>query len=172
MIGATPEKVKKFIGWLQAQNAEIMPTTNPYEVVRFRARQGVGVVYRRTNGRHTVSAPWVEDAWNCYREGLKWSGKGKPGKRINGSKAKRAVFDRDGDLCWYCGLPMPRDDMTLEHILSVGQGGPNRMENYALAHEKCNAQASNMAVVEKVRLREALHRGNGVPLIQEGDNEV
>jgi 5-methylcytosine-specific restriction endonuclease McrA len=68
----------------------------------------------------------------------------------------KVLRERDGDGCFFCPKLMEKKDTTLEHLLSRTHGGSNHMHNLALAHQKCNQEASHMSVVEKVRLREKL----------------
>lgn len=152
----TQKEIPKFKSWLVSQGAEILPQTNEFEVIRFRCRIGTGVVYRNSKGKHSVSGPLVSDAYDAYKSCSKWVGKGKPTKRLQGSKKKRELLDRDGDQCFYCGFPLG-SDITLEHLVAVNQGGPDRIENMVLAHERCNQEAGNLSVMDKVRLRERMH---------------
>lgn len=66
-------------------------------------------------------------------------------------RLRKAVRERDGDLCHWCGKPMrfgkreaigirePDDWATLEHILPISQGGTDDLGNLALAHKLCNS---------------------------------
>lgn len=72
----------------------------------------------------------------------------------------RSLLARDGGDCFYCGLDL-RDDVSLEHLLALADGGTWRLANLALAHRKCNELAADLAVVEKVRLRERLRASAG-----------
>ncbi|WP_411828422.1 HNH endonuclease [Pseudomonas veronii] len=74
-----------------------------------------------------------------------------------GRKRRRVVATlrkRDGDDCFYCIRPMAREDMTLEHLLSLRDGGTNCYANLVLACGPCNHAAGHLAVIEKVKLRE------------------
>ncbi|MEX2964579.1 HNH endonuclease [Microbulbifer sp. TYP-18] len=148
-------RINKFTKWLAAQGAEMLPTTNEYEVLRFRCSLGVGVIYRTKQGKHSVSGPLVTEALNAYSKGRKWAGKGKSTKRTYCSRRKQQLLNRDGNECFYCGQPLG-SDVTEEHLVALNQGGPNRLENLVLAHKPCNLKAGNLPVMEKVRLREAM----------------
>ena len=150
------KEIDKFRGWLVAQGAEILQPTNEFEVLRFRARKGTGVIYTSKRG-YSVSGPLVTDAYTCMKEAKPWDGKGRPTKRAQGSFRKRQLLDRDGDCCFYCGRELG-DDMTVEHLVAVNQGGPDRLENLVLAHQQCNQEAGSMAVIEKIKLRERMHK--------------
>ncbi|MEW5251805.1 HNH endonuclease [Microbulbifer sp. 2201CG32-9] len=156
MINRLSEKrIISFMKWLGNQGAEMLPITNEYEVIRFRCSKGVGVVYRNSKGRLSVSSPLVTEALNAYFSNGKWAGKGKPTKRFYGNKRKLQLLKRDGDECFYCGKPLDTD-ATVEHLVALSQRGPNRLENLVLAHKSCNQKADNLPVIEKVRLREAM----------------
>lgn len=79
-------------------------------------------------------------------------------KRASRLKTLRA---RDGNECFYCGRELGTHDVTLEHLLSEKDGGSMRLANLALAHKKCNELAADLAVVEKVLLRERVRAANG-----------
>lgn len=46
--------------------------------------------------------------------------------------------ERDGDDCGICGEEMAYDDMSIDHILGVWQGGSDEADNLQLAHLTCN----------------------------------
>lgn len=75
------------------------------------------------------------------------------------------LADRDGWECWYCSRdlqPLGEDaeiidgapQATLEELCSRHIGGPAHVDNQVLACQRCNQEASNLAVAEKVKLRE------------------
>src|ERR1700740_1829662 len=61
-------------------------------------------------------------------------------KRASRLKSLRA---RDGNNCFYCGVAIVGEDVTLEHLLSEKDGGSWRLANLALAHKKCNELAAD-----------------------------
>jgi archaellum component FlaC len=50
------------------------------------------------------------------------------------------VFARDGFSCRYCGASAGEDgvELAVDHVLSVAEGGDNRIENLVTACKKCN----------------------------------
>jgi 5-methylcytosine-specific restriction endonuclease McrA len=48
------------------------------------------------------------------------------------------LVQRDGQLCGLCGLYMPEDDRTIDHVLQVAAGGSDAAENLRLTHAACN----------------------------------
>lgn len=139
--------VRRFKKWLINRGAEILPPTNEYEVLRFKGKE-VGVVY--TTGK--TSNSYTNKAIVAWRTNKRWSGKPfKVGRKKTYTKEKIAIQKRDGCNCFYCGKPLG-DDITLEHLISLVQGGKNTLGNMVLAHEKCNQEAGNLTVIEKVNL--------------------
>jgi 5-methylcytosine-specific restriction endonuclease McrA len=63
--------------------------------------------------------------------------------------AKRRLYrsillKRDGPICQICGGAFtPDDPPTLDHVVERKNGGSNRLDNYRLAHRKCNDHRSN-----------------------------
>ena len=156
-----PSQLKAFKHWLRGQGAELLPATNEWEVVRFKCPVGTGVVYQNSRGGLAVNAPLVHEAADCFLDQKPWRGKGKVTKRSGMSKVKRNLLQRDGNECFYCGAPMDDDDVSVEHLLNVIYQGPNRIENLALAHPKCNQDAGNLSIVAKVKLRDKMRGANG-----------
>ena len=148
----------KFHAWLLERGSEIRPSPNSYEVARFTTPEGVGIVYR--NGSNALTS-WVggaDTAWAAWKDGTAWA-VGERAKRQGGKRAHRikALTERDGYGCWFCGRPLG-DDITLEHLVAVAHGGPDHLSNLVLAHQGCNQRADHLSVAEKVRLREEMHR--------------
>jgi len=148
-----PKKIESFKGWLSSQGCELLPSTNEFELIRFRSKLGTGVVYTGRRGV-SVSAPFVSEAFDCFTNAKKWRGKGKPTKRCGGSKHKRQLIDRDGLCCFYCGNEFEPKDLTQEHLHAVTQGGSDRLENKVLACKPCNEEAGHLPIIDKVKLRE------------------
>ena len=157
-----------FAAWLSANGAEIAVPTNPYEVARYRAyergakKASTHVVYAKENGKLTFSGV-TRAHYEAFLAGEAVPGMfvgqfdaKKPAKGPSkGAQARRALLDRDGDECWFCGLSMG-DDATIEHLVPKSAGGGNKLANYALAHAACNHRAADMPLVQKIELRAKL----------------
>jgi 5-methylcytosine-specific restriction endonuclease McrA len=50
----------------------------------------------------------------------------------------RALAERDGWTCHYCGGEVTREDWSIDHLLALSQGGTHTWDNVALAHRDCN----------------------------------
>lgn len=145
---------KKLAGlkdWLSARGAQVLATTNPYEVVRFRAGQEVAVVYAKGNGQLTYQG-LARKALNAFACNGAWSA-GVAVKRVKRSADERTLLERDGPLCFLCCCELG-DDITVEHLVSVAHGGPNHIANKVLAHERCNQRMGHLSVMEKIALRD------------------
>lgn len=141
--------INAFAEKLKAAGAEILGPTNPYEILRFRTSKGVGVVYKGKRG----------ETWNAQaiaaRDHLA-SGTGSlcpvaVRGRSRGTARYHALFNRDGDNCFFCGVPTG-GDMTIEHLVPIAHGGPNHISNMFLAHAECNRAAGHLSAPEKVAL--------------------
>lgn len=149
--------VKAFRGWLAKAGAEVMPSSNTWEVVRFQARGGVHSIHVNKEGRFTAHGFALEcvDTFRDNRTPPKmWSDTPK----CSGAKKKYrpALLERDGPACFYCGHEMQEHEMTLEHLVSRQVGGPNHLDNMALCHDLCNQKASALPLKQKIELRSKL----------------
>jgi 5-methylcytosine-specific restriction endonuclease McrA len=90
----------------------------------------------------TVTKPGVSKSGAYFGKRLYHNGDGRRRQRI------RSLRRRDGDLRSICGGPMkfgPRfkddpDQVSIDHIIPLSHGGPNSMDNYRLAHRRCNCE--------------------------------
>lgn len=156
-----PDFADKMKTWLMSIGSDVLASTNPYELVRFKAKGGTHVIYQRANGRITAKGVAAEalDAFNNNKPfdvGLIKT------KSMANFKQKSALVARDGMDCFYCGLRMDSDDITAEHLIARNKGGQNKLENMALAHQKCNQLAGHIPLIEKIKLRERLRKENNI----------
>ena len=52
--------------------------------------------------------------------------------------SRRTLIERDGLTCQYCGEPVARTNLTVDHVVPRSQGGRNTWENLVLACPPCN----------------------------------
>lgn len=45
---------------------------------------------------------------------------------------------RTNGHCWYCGDPLPRDVMTLDHLVPLALGGRHHLDNVVASCKPCN----------------------------------
>lgn len=53
------------------------------------------------------------------------------------------LFERDNNLCLYCGVEFPREQLTRDHIHPVSKGGLDSWENVVTACAPCNHAKGN-----------------------------
>ena len=153
------DKLEAFKEWLTQHGASILAVTNQYELLRFECDLGTGVLYRKSNPRlQTVSGPVMLDAINAFKRKHKWKGKTKPTKRSTSPRIRKStrqkLAERDGCECFFCAVPLPVDELTLEHFVPVSSGGPNKLSNMVLACKRCNDDVGTMNVADKCKFRE------------------
>lgn len=56
---------------------------------------------------------------------------------------RRAVLQRDGYTCQYCGVSPGTDVLTLDHIVPRALGGMTTWDNVVTACRSCNGQKAN-----------------------------
>jgi len=142
----------QFAAALVAAGAEMLAPTNPYEVMRFRTRYGVGVVYQNAKGVRTwnVVAAHARDHLAAKKGSL--APVAVQGRRKDAGTV-RALLERDGGNCFFCRQPLG-DDITVEHLVAVAHGGPNHISNLFLAHGDCNQRAGHLSAPEKIAMRD------------------
>lgn len=134
---------------LLSLGAEILGETNPYEVLRFKTKYGVGVVYKGKRGEtwnpEAIKAREHVEAQRGSLAHVQVAGKRKDKSTVG------ALLTRDGDICFFCGSCLD-GDVTVEHLVPRSHGGPNHISNYFLSHAACNAEAGHLSAPEKVKL--------------------
>lgn len=165
--------LKGFVAWLTSGGAEIMATTNEWEILRYRAQGEIHVVYRNKTGRIAASSQSVVDAWVAYTTQKPWRAVPKNKKGISKKRGRMidALISRDGDACFYCGKEL-NEDISLEHFVSRTHGGPNHLSNMALAHRACNMAANHLSVVEKVALKEKMRTTPVAQIFEKAESEA
>lgn len=154
-----PKQIGRFKEFLTARGCDVLAPTNPYELLRFKAAGRTNVVYRSERGKMSVVGPDVGPAAASFQNGQSWTPAGEKREHRMSTGKRRAIIkrlaERDGPGCFYCPDPLPEDDRTVEHLVSLAHGGTNRIGNLCLAHPACNAEAGHLSVFEKIKLREA-----------------
>lgn len=172
--------VQGFVAFLAQNGCEIGKPSNQYEVVRYRAywQGGKRPITHLVYAKETGILTWMHGSQGHYRAflaGQPITGNRPPfqseldkphaERRADASpkspKPKSAsirakLLARDGTCCWFCGEAMGVD-CTIEHLIAKAKGGSNSLDNYALAHQKCNADAADKPLAEKIAMRLRLH---------------
>jgi 5-methylcytosine-specific restriction endonuclease McrA len=53
------------------------------------------------------------------------------------------IFERDKNMCQYCGQLFERKDLNLDHVIPRDRGGPTTWENIVCSCIECNTQKAN-----------------------------
>lgn len=53
------------------------------------------------------------------------------------------IFERDQNICQYCGKQFERNELNLDHVLPRDQGGPTTWENIVCSCIACNTKKAN-----------------------------
>jgi len=169
MSNALPIRVEQFklaeyIQWLTKFGAEVGQPTNPYEVIRYRAyvakkaHAEVHIIYRKDNGLLTFTGH-TRKHYQAFldKKPLAHAAAPQPQTGVpSKSENRRArLIARDGDGCWFCGLELG-DDATIEHLVPRSKGGVNHLDNFVLAHRKCNSDAADKPLTAKIEMRTQL----------------
>lgn len=141
---------REFKEWLAKNGAIVLAETNSYEVARFVAHGATHVIYE---GKRGISANgFAEKCYHAFIAG-KPMGMGFTNKQDTQTKRfRQALVNRDGSDCFYCLNPLG-EDITIEHLISKQNGGPNHIDNMVLAHKVCNQGVGKLPLIEKINLR-------------------
>ena len=142
---------KLFRAWLVERGAELLDLCQ-FEILRFRSEAGVSIVYQKVRGSLTFTGQ-AQAAFDAYQNGGSWRAGSSSGARRFGVEIQ-TLLGRDGDGCFYCGLPM--EAPTVEHLVARTAKGPHHLANLVLAHRVCGDFAGTRSVAEKVRLRDEM----------------
>ena len=50
------------------------------------------------------------------------------------------ILQRDHGTCYLCGQPVPRTEISIDHIIPLTLGGSHTPANLGLTHRSCNAR--------------------------------
>jgi 5-methylcytosine-specific restriction endonuclease McrA len=70
----------------------------------------------------------------------------RPPRKITFNRAN--LYKRDEFTCQYCGVALPGQDLTIEHIVPRSRGGPTTWENCVAACEDCNGRKADQTPKE------------------------
>jgi hypothetical protein len=152
----SPAEIERFTVWLIDCGGEVLPGTNPYEVLRTATKYGVNVIYRNKAGKITWPDEFTEPLAE-FRAGRKINLCQSLRKRTRDQSIIDRIISRDGLECWFSGAPFQGrldTQITLEHLCAISHGGPNHISNLVICTAEWNRRAGNLSIAEKVRIRE------------------
>lgn len=62
----------RFTSWLSAQGAEVLAPTNSHELIRFRAKGAVHILYRNAAGSIRIPGSVFCEAFSYFKKGAGW----------------------------------------------------------------------------------------------------
>jgi hypothetical protein len=151
------KRLARFKKWVEARGGEILTPTNEWEVLRFTARGETSIVYRNKHGTLTYCG-MAEELVIAFQNGetpdlatVERVGRIKRSKR---TARVKALIERDGFECWFCGEELSDHTVTVEELVARASGGPIHIHNQVLACQPCNTKVSNLPVALKVIYRD------------------
>lgn len=76
-------------------------------------------------------------------------GKWRRNKSLRRRWERNQLIARYGATCFYCTIPFEKmKEITFDHYLPVSKGGFDELENYRLAHYRCNQLKGSMTAEE------------------------
>lgn len=54
--------------------------------------------------------------------------------------SRHSVFERDKNVCQYCGKSFGRSQLTIDHVIPQSRGGEDTWENLVVACTRCNVR--------------------------------
>lgn len=141
--------IEKFKSWLIKRGAVIAAPTNPWEVLRFNAASGVGVIYKNRFDYLTFTGE-SEAAYTAWRKNKVW--KAIDRKRVALRAKKVRLANRDGKRCFCCLKPFDFSKLTIEHLFNFSHGGTDNENNLGLACDDCQKLLGNLPVVKKIEV--------------------
>lgn len=76
---------------------------------------------------------------------------------------RQFVILRDGYKCRYCGKPLTKKSVTIDHIIPKSKGGPTVESNLVVACQRCNRQKGNHKAPRMVRKLKSTSPQGGHP---------
>lgn len=147
--------IEEFKEWLHNQGATVLTPTNPYELVRFRNQNGIGIVYEGKRGRTFTGE--AAEGWAKFKKGENW--KVITRKRQHLQTRKNELARRDGLRCFAHNEPAHINELTIEHLLSLSQGGNDNNNNLVLVCQPANIKLANLPLSQKIELIIQMRQG-------------
>jgi hypothetical protein len=66
-----------------------------------------------------------------------------PIREFKGRPTRSQIWNRDGGIDQYTGVPLEDDEASLDHVIPASRGGQNTWENLVLANKRLNYKKGN-----------------------------
>jgi 5-methylcytosine-specific restriction endonuclease McrA len=78
------------------------------------------------------------------------------------------IYNRDRNVCQYCGAEFPRSELNLDHVVPRSQGGASRWENVVCSCHACNRRKGGRTPEQAgMRLLQTPRRPDWTPFMLE-----
>lgn len=70
------------------------------------------------------------------------------GRKTFSPDERRAIYDREGGLCFHCGEALQIDGFHVDHLIPIAAGGGDEMDNLAASCPPCNLTKSDRIIID------------------------
>jgi hypothetical protein len=87
--------------------------------------------------------------WRNWQPHPSWEGRDwplKPRRKAVRAKDRAYIFKRDKNTCQYCRRKPPEVVITIDHLISVDDGGPNNRWNLVACCTDCNLRKGRRSI--------------------------
>lgn len=135
--------------YLENIGANLIETTNSYEIARFIANDETCVIYEGKRGL-SGSNPLSNKIISAFLE-KKLINIQDEKRRPLKDKFYKKLIERDGNKCFYSGRDMTIENASIEHLIPLSKGGKNNLDNLVLCLKEENEKMANLPLVEKIK---------------------
>lgn len=146
------KKRPDFAEYLDVIGAEKQPLTNDYERYRFIANEIVCVVYEGKRGI-SFSNETARKVYDAFKDGRRINVAGTKRRKFE-QTTKQALFQRDGNRCFYTRAELTDETASIEHLIPLSKGGKNNLDNLVLCTHESNQLMGDRPLLEKLKHRE------------------
>lgn len=82
----------------------------------------------------------------AYRD--RFTRRSRTGRSRIPARTREYIFSRDNFACQFCMVKFPAEQLTVDHIIPLAQGGIDELTNYVTACRSCNEKKGCMSMKE------------------------
>lgn len=85
----------------------------------------------------------------------------------------RQLTKKYGLRCWYCGIDLEKKETHLDHILSVAEGGTDKINNLALSCKFCNSHKFYYPITDFLKYLAHTRTGHfSCPILEQFEDKI